>query len=46
MLVFTEKWRADIGQFLLFIHPIRVINLLNRGFSKRQNILSFFFNLF
>ena len=44
MPVCTAKWRADIGQFLSLTHPIRVINLLCRSFSKIQNILSFFFN--
>ena len=46
MPVCTAKWRADISQFLSLTHPIRVINLLCRSFSKIQNILSFFFNLF
>ena len=46
MPICNEQWREDIGQFHLLTSPIRVINLLIRGFSKLQNIFSFFFNLF
>ena len=46
MPICTEQWHADIGQFHSLTHPVRVINLLRRGFSKIQNIFSFFFNLF
>ena len=46
MPICTEQWRADIGQIHSLTHSIRVINLLRCGFSKIQNIFSFFFNLF
>ena len=46
MPICTDQCRADIGQFHSLTHPIRVINLLCRGFSKIQNIFLFFFNLF
>ena len=46
MSICTEQWRADIGQFQSLTHPIGVTNLLRHGFSKIENIFSFFFNLF
>ena len=46
MSICTEQWCADTDQFYSLTHPIRVINLLRRGFSKIQNIFLFFFNLF
>ena len=46
MPICTEQWRADIDQFHSSTHPVRVINLLHRGFSKIQIILSFFLKLF
>ena len=46
MPICTEQWRPDIGQFYSLTHPVRVINILRRGFSKIQNVFSFFFNLF
>ena len=46
MPIYTEQWRTGISQFYSLTHPIRVSNLLWRGFSRIQNIFSFFFNLF
>ena len=46
MPICTEQRRADIGQFHSLTLPVKVINLLSRGFSKVQNISLFFFNLF
>ena len=46
MLVFTEQCHADIGQFHLRTHPIRVMYLSLHGYSKILNIFSLFFITF
>ena len=46
MPIFTEQWRADIGQFHFLTHPIKVIYLSLHSYSKIRNIFSLFFIIF